>query len=353
MKKINFYAGPSFLDESILEKAIALISKSDDLSILEISHRSKKITDLFLETKHLLKEMMHLEDNKEILFLQGGASLQFAMIPLNIKTKKTAGFLDTGVWTQKAIVESKKVRHTKVIGSGAENGFNKIPDLGILDYEDLGYLHLTSNNTIYGTQFHEFPITNVPLVVDMSSDILSRKLDFNQFDLIFAGFQKNLGTTGGCLVIVNKNIIDSDNANLLSMLDYNVHIKNDSMFNTPPVFSVLMCNLTLKWILEQGGLEVIEARNIEKANLLYSEIERNSMFFSTVDKKDRSLMNVCFEAKTKENETKFLNFSEEKGIVGIKGHKLKGGFRASIYNAMPLKDVAFLVEVMQEFEKQF
>lgn len=353
MKKINFYAGPSFLDESIINKAISLIDNKEDLSLLEISHRSKKVTDLFLETKQLLKEMMQLDDNKEILFLHGGASLQFAMIPLNIKTKGTAGFIDTGVWTQKAIVESKKVRLTKVIGSGDENGFNQIPELGSLDYDGLGYLHITSNNTIYGTQFHEFPKTNVPLVVDMSSDILSRKLDFNQFDLIFAGFQKNLGTTGGCLVIVNKDIIDSEEANLLSMLDYNVHIKNDSMFNTPPVFSVLMCNLTLKWILEQGGLETVEARNIEKANLLYNEIERNSKFFSTVNKKDRSLMNVCFEAETEEIENKFLLFSEEKGIVGIKGHKLKGGFRASIYNAMPLKDVTYLVKAMQEFEKQF
>lgn len=320
------------------------------LSLLEVSHRSERITALFEETRILVKELMLLDDEKEILFLHGGASLQFGMIPMNIAVRKTAGFLDTGIWTQKAIKEARKVRDVMVLASGEEGNYNSIPEFEI---HELGYLHLTSNNTIYGTQFHEFPVTHVPLVVDMSSDILSRKMDFNQFDLIFAGFQKNLGTTGGCLVIVNKDILDSEDGKLLSMMDYKVHIKAKSMFNTPPVFSVLMCNLTLKWIKKEGGLEEIGRRNSKKASILYDEIERNSLFKCEVSVKNRSVMNVCFEALETRIEEAFLSFCEDKGIVGIKGHRVKGGFRASLYNAMPIEDVEYLVGVMKEFEKGF
>lgn len=348
MKSINFYAGPSYLDKSILEKAKKLISNNGKLSLLEISHRSDTITDLFEETKSLIKELMKLDDDKEILFLHGGASLQFAMIPLNINTKKVAGFINTGIWTTKAIKESKKIRETKVIASSEKNNFNSIPKDYNID-KDLAYLHLTSNNTIYGTQFHEFPKTNVPLIVDMSSDILSREMDFNKFDLIFAGFQKNLGTAGGCLVIVNKSLIDCNENSTPSMLNYNIHIKGKSMFNTPPVFTVLMANLTLKWIKENGGLKEIERRNKQKAKIIYDEIDRNTNFITSVKKEDRSLMNICFDAKDKKTEKKFLKLCEKEGILGIKGHRVKGGFRVSLYNTMPIKNIEYLVRIMKAF----
>ena len=348
MKKHNFFAGPSYLDSGILNKAIEMIKNDDKLSFLEISHRSEIITNLFEETRLLIKELMNLDDNKEILFLHGGASLQFAMIPMNVATNKTAAFVDTGIWTAKAIKESQKLRRTEVIASGDENNFNSIPKNYPID-ENLGYLHLTSNNTIYGTQFQDFPKTNVPLVVDMSSDLLSREMDFNQFDLIFAGFQKNLGTAGGCLVIVDKKTIDCDSEKTPSMLDYNIHIKGKSMFNTPPVFTVLMANLTLKWIKENGGLKAVEKRNKAKAELLYNEIDSNPNFKTSVAKEDRSLMNICFDAKDEKTEMAFLKLCEEKGILGIKGHRVKGGFRASLYNTMPIETVRFLVDVMKDF----
>lgn len=347
MKKINFFAGPSILDKSILNKAINLISNNKKLSLLEISHRSKPITELFEETRILVKEMMKLDDDKEILFLHGGASMQFAMIPMNIQTKKTAGFINTGIWTTKAIKESQKIRKTKIIASSEDNGFNNIPKGFEID-ENLAYLHLASNNTIFGTQFNSFPKTTVPLVVDMSSDILSRKINFNKFDLIFAGFQKNLGTAGGSLVIVNKNLIDCNEETTPSMLNYNVHINEKSMFNTPPVFTVLMANLSLKWIKEQGGLSEIEKNNNAKANLLYNEIDTNSYFTNSVKKEDRSLMNICFDAIDQQVEYKFLNLCKEKGIAGIKGHRVKGGFRASLYNTTSIKSVQYLVDIMRK-----
>ena len=349
MKKYNFYAGPSYLDESILNKAIQLIENKEKLSFLEISHRSETITTLFDETRSLIKELMQLDDNKEILFLHGGASLQFAMIPMNIKVKKTAAFVNTGIWTAKAIKEAKKLRTTEIIASSEENKFNHIPTNYEIN-EDLGYLHLTSNNTIYGTQFNQFPKTKVPLVVDMSSDLLSRTMDFNQFDLIFAGFQKNLGTAGGCLVIVNKNLIDCDSETTPSMLDYKVHIKGNSMFNTPPVFTVLMANLTLKWIKENGGLQEVERRNTLKAKMLYAEIGSNPNFLNSVAKEDRSMMNICFDTIDKTTEKAFSQLCAEKNILGIKGHRIKGGFRASLYNSMPIEAVEYLVEVMKSFK---
>lgn len=350
VKKYNFYAGPSYLDENVLNKAIQMIENKEKLSFLEISHRSETVMVMFEETRSLIKELMNLDDRKEILFLHGGASLQFAMIPMNIQVNKTAAFVNTGIWSAKAIKESQKLRKTEVIASSEENNFNHIPTDYTID-KDLAYLHLTSNNTIFGTQFHKFPKTNVPLVVDMSSDLLSRKIDFNQFDLIFAGFQKNLGTAGGCLVIVNKDLIDCDAKKTPSMLDYNVHIKGKSMFNTPPVFTVLMANLTLKWIKENGGLGEIERRNILKATMLYSEIDRNSNFSNSIAKEDRSLMNVCFDAKDEKTEKAFLKYCDEKNIVGIKGHRVKGGFRASLYNAMPVEAVDYLVGVMKSFNE--
>lgn len=348
MKKYNFYAGPSYLDETILNNAIQLIENKEKLSFLEISHRSETVMNMFEETRSLIKELMNLDDDKEILFLHGGASLQFAMIPMNIQVNKTAGFVNTGIWTAKAIKESKKLRKTAVIASSEEDKFNHIPTDYAID-EDLGYLHLTSNNTIYGTQFHSFPKTKVPLIVDMSSDLLSRTMDFNQFDLIFAGFQKNLGTAGGCLVIVNKELIDCNAETTPSMLDYNVHIKGNSMFNTPPVFTVLMANLTLKWIKENGGLEAVEKVNRQKAALLYNEIDSNPNFSNTIALADRSIMNICFDAKDEATEKAFLKLCDEKNIVGIKGHRVKGGFRASLYNSMPLEAVEYLVEVMRSF----
>ena len=354
MKECNFYAGPSILDNGIVSKAIKQISNRENLSVLEISHRSDKIVSLFEETKSLVRDLMNLDKTKEVLFLHGGASLQFAMIPLNIKGNGDAGFIDTGIWSKKAIIEAKKVRNVSIVGSSRDDLYNYIPKIEDYDLSALDYLHLTSNNTIYGTQFFEFPKCETPLVVDMSSDVLSRKLNFNDFDLIFAGFQKNLGTTGGSLVVLDKSILKEGNEDeLLSMLDYKVHIKAKSMFNTPSVFSVLMCNLTLKWIMEQGGIDVIEERNQVKAEMLYNEIERNGLFYSYVNKRDRSLMNVCFDTDNEKIEADFLAFCNEQNIIGIKGHRSRGGFRASLYNSMPLESVEYLIDRMKLFEKRY
>lgn len=353
MKKINFFAGPSILDESILREATDLIYNKKGLSLLEISHRSDKIVELFEETKALIYDIMQINRNKEVLFLHGGASLQFAMTALNITRNGMAGFVDTGIWTKKAIIEAKKVRPVQIIASSEQENYSFIPSIENSMLQDLDYLHLCSNNTIYGTQYQKFPKTKIPLVVDMSSDILSRQLDFDAFDVIFAGLQKNLGTAGGCLVILDKKVLNQKNNNLLSMLDYKVHIEKQSMFNTPPVFAVLLCNLSLKWIKKEGGLAVIEKRNEIKSDLLYDEIERNKLFECPINKSDRSMMNVCFDALNSTTETAFLQKCEQNNIVGIKGHRNRGGFRASLYNAMPIKSVRYLVEIMQDFEKSF
>lgn len=350
MKELNFFAGPSILDSSILEEAFKLMGNKHQLSVLEKSHRSKDIIYLFEETEALIKDLMQLDEYHKVLFLHGGASLQYCMVGYNVKTKGKAQFIDTGIWSTKAFQECSKTRASEILATSSEK-YNFIPEIDASKTDKNGFLHITSNNTIYGTQYKNFPKSNGVLVADMSSDILSRKLDFNQFGLIYAGFQKNLGTAGGCLTIVDERILDGGMAKVPSMLDYKIHIKNNSMFNTPPIFAVLMCNLSLKWINQNGGLEKVEQNNIEKADLLYKEIDRNDLFYNDIAVKDRSLMNVIFRAKENDIEEKFLMFCEKENIVGLKGHRISGGFRASLYNTLPKSHVKKLIAVLQAFEK--
>jgi phosphoserine aminotransferase len=348
----NFNAGPSILPQAVLEEASQAILNFNNsgLSILEIGHRTSLFQDVMEEARSLVRELMNLDEDHEVLFLHGGATVQFMQIPMNLLNEnETAAYADTGVWSTKAIKEAKLFGNVDVVCSSKEKSYNFIPK----DYEVPGnsvYFHVTSNNTIYGTQWQKFPEVKVPLIADMSSDILSRKLDFNSFDLIYAGVQKNMGAAGTNLVVVNKNILGKVNRPIPSIMDYRNHIKEKSMLNTPPVFSVYVSMLTLRWLKETGGVEAIEKINNEKAALLYSAIDNSSIFMPTVVKEDRSKMNVCFIMEDKEMEKRFQVFAEKNNIYGIKGHRLVGGFRASLYNALPLSSVEYLVEKMEEFE---
>lgn len=349
MIKYNFSAGPSILDPQVVRETIENIDNSNKLSLIELSHRGTEIQKLFADTKALVKEMLDLDDRYEVLFLHGGASLQNCMIPYNIRTKGIAAYTDTGIWAHKAIEESMIIRETKVLGSSKESNYSYLPSIG--DWDEDGYLHLTSNNTVHGSQYHSYPnLKKASLVVDMSSDILSRKVNYNQFTLIYAGLQKNLGTAGGSLVIVDKTILEEE-YKLPKMLDYKEHIKAESMVNTPPVFAVLMCNIVLRWILNNGGVEEMEKRNARKAHLLYTEIDQNPLLEAFVRVEDRSLTNATFKTKDPNLESELYTYLKEKGIVGIDGHRNKGGFRASMYNMMPVSHVEYLVDCLKNFGK--
>jgi phosphoserine aminotransferase len=305
------------------------------------------------EARALVKELLGLNDNYKVLFLGGGASLQFAMVPLNLlRVDGTAGYVNTGVWASKAIKESKIVGNTQVIASSEDKKFSYIPK-GYEIPSNLDYLHITSNNTIYGTQMKEFPKSPVPLVCDMSSDIFSRKLNGNDFALIYAGAQKNMGPAGATMVAVDETLLGKTGRKLLSMMDYQVHIKGDSMYNTPPVFPIYVSMLTLRWLKENGGIPWIEKINQQKADALYAEIDRNSMFIGTTAKEDRSNMNVTFIMHKPELEPEFDKMWKEANLSGLRGHRDVGGYRASLYNALPLESVNALVEIMQAFEKKF
>jgi phosphoserine aminotransferase len=305
------------------------------------------------ESRNIIKELFEVGDDYEVLYLGGGASLQFAMVPLNLLSENgTAGYVNTGVWATKAIKEAKMLGNVNVLASSEDKKFTYIPK----NYEipaGLDYIHLTSNNTIYGTQIKEFTQTNVPLVCDMSSDIFSRKVNAKDFTLIYAGAQKNMGPAGSTMVMVKKDALGKTGRKLLSMLDYQVHIKGGSMYNTPPVFPIYVTLLTLKWLKANGGIAWIEKINQQKADLLYNEIDRNSLFYGTVNKEDRSYMNVCFLMNKPEMEAEFDKFWKAANISGIRGHRDVGGYRASLYNALPLESVKVLVDVMQDFEKKF
>ena len=353
MKKHNFYAGPSILPEFTKENTAEAVMNfaGTGLSVMEVSHRSKEFVAVMDEAVALVKELLKVPDGYSVLFLQGGASLQFLMAPYNLMDKKAA-YLNTGAWSKKAIKEAKFFGEVVEVASSADSNFNYIPK----SYEvpaDASYLHYTSNNTIFGTKV-DAPEVNLPLVADMSSDIFSRPLDVAKYDLIYAGAQKNLGPSGGTLVIVKDEALGKIDRPIPTMLDYRTHIASESMFNTPATLPVFASLQTLRWLKELGGVEAIEKVNIEKAALLYDEIDRNKLFASTVpNKEDRSLMNVTFVMAPEfaELEKEFLEFATSKGMVGIKGHRSVGGFRASIYNAMPADSVKALVETMQEFEK--
>ncbi len=354
MKKHNFSAGPCILPQEVLKKASDAVINFNgiDLSLIEISHRSKDFVDVMENARGLVKELLNLSEGYSVLFLQGGASLEFLMTPYNLlKVDGKSAYMDTGVWSSKAIKEAKLFGEVDVFASSKEKGFNYVPKNYVVP-TDVDYVHVTSNNTIYGTQLKEFPKTDSLLVCDMSSDIFSRQLDFNQFDLIYAGAQKNMGPAGTTLVIVKDEILGKTVRVIPSMLDLQVHIGKDSMFNTPAVFPVYVSMLTLKWLKDLGGIPAIEKMNEEKAELLYTEIDRNPLFKGFAAKEDRSLMNVTFNLTDESYKEVFDTLWNEAGISGIKGHRSVGGYRASIYNAMPIESIQVLVDAMQKLEKQ-
>ncbi|MFN5712519.1 MAG: 3-phosphoserine/phosphohydroxythreonine transaminase [Bacteroidota bacterium] len=350
----NFSAGPGILPQEVLKQAAEACINFDhlNLSLLEISHRSKSFEAVMSKSRQLVKDLLHLDDDFEVLFLGGGASLQFAMVPYNLlRSDGKAGYVNTGVWASKAIKESKIIGNTAVIASSEESKFTFIPK-GYEIPEDLDYLHITSNNTIYGTQMSAFPKTAVPLVCDMSSDIFSREVNGNDFALIYAGAQKNMGPAGSTMVAVRKSVLGKTGRKMLSMLDYQVHIKGESMYNTPPVFPIYVSMLTMEWIKNNGGVSHIEKLNNEKAALLYAEIDRNSLFKGTTAVEDRSKMNVTFVMHNPALEPAFDQLAKEANLSGLRGHRDVGGYRASLYNALPIESVKVLVEVMQHFEKK-
>ncbi len=353
MNKHNFSAGPAILPRTVIEKAAAALLdfNGSGLSLIEVSHRDRDFEEVMHEARSAAKRLMGLGEDHEILYLQGGASLQFAMVPLKLmRPGGKAAYLNTGTWASKAIDDARKVGDVEVVASSEDKNFSYIPrDFTVPS--DADYLHLTSNNTIFGTQMGAFPSSPIPMVCDMSSDIFSRPLDFASFGLIYAGAQKNMGPAGVTLVALRKDLIGRSGRKLNAMLDYGTHLKGESMYNTPPVFAVYVSMCTLHWIEEQGGLPAMEIRNRAKADLLYREIERNSLFTSTVTDDSGSLMNVTFVMTKPELEAAFSAKLAEAGISGLKGHRSVGGFRASIYNAMPLESVRVLVEVMQHFEQ--
>lgn len=347
----NFNAGPSILPRQVFEQAGRAVTDFNDtgLSILEIGHRTPLFQAVLDEAIALVKELMQLNSDHEVLFLHGGATTQFFQVPMNLlNNNETAAYLDCGVWGTKPIKEAKLFGNVNVVASSKDRGYTYIPKNFEIP-EDSAYFHYTTNNTIEGTQMHFVPQTSVPLVADMSSDILSRVMDFNRFDLIYAGAQKNIGAAGVNMVVVNKNILGRVKRPLPSMMDYRKHIENGSMLNTPPVFAIYVCMLTLRWLKEQGGVAAIEKINNEKAALLYDTLDSIPVFKPTVDKADRSKMNVVFVIENPETEKAFLDLCKKEGMVGVKGHRSVGGFRVSLYNALPLSSVQALVEVMRHF----
>ena len=354
MKKHNYSAGPCILPQDVFEKSAQAVLNfnNSNLSLLEISHRSKDFIKIMDEARALALELLGLEGKGyQALFLHGGASLEFLMVPSNLmKVDGKAAYLDTGTWANNAIKEAKLFGETIVVASSKDQNYNNIP----MDYSiptDANYFHCTSNNTIFGTQMKSFPKANIPIVCDMSSDIFSRTLDFTQFDLIYAGAQKNMGAAGTTLVIVKEEILGKSGRNIPSFLDYEKHIKAESMFNTPAVFSVYTCLLTLQWLKNKGGISEIEKNNEAKANLLYNEIDRNPLFYGTANQNDRSNMNATFLLVDEKNQERFDMMWKEAGISGLAGHRSVGGYRASMYNALPLESVQVLVDVMKELEK--
>ena len=352
MKKHNFSAGPSILPEEVLEKsAKAVLSFDDGLSLIEISHRSKAFIDVMENARALSIELLGLEGKGyKALFLQGGANTQFLAVALNLLETR-AGYLNTGTWSDKAIKEARMHQEILEVASSKEANFNYIPK-GYKIPSDLDYFHCTSNNTIFGTQMKEFPKLDIPLVCDMSSDIFSRSLDFSKFDLIYAGAQKNMGPAGTTLVVIKEDILGKVTRQIPSMMDYKVQISKDSMFNTPPVFAVYTSMLTLEWLKGLGGIEAIEKENFKKSRLMYSEIDLNPLFKGFAATADRSTMNATFSLTDDKLKDTFDGMWKDAGINGLNGHRSVGGYRASMYNALPLGSVETLVEVMSELERK-
>ncbi|MBR2499445.1 MAG: 3-phosphoserine/phosphohydroxythreonine transaminase [Clostridia bacterium] len=352
----NFSAGPSVLPEEVLKKAAAQMTEyeASGMSVMEMSHRSADYEAIIGRAESLLRELMHIPDNYKVLFLQGGASTQFAMIPMNLfKKSKKADYVITGQWSKKAAQEAEKYGEVKKVASSADKVFSYIPKLDKNEFTpDADYFHITFNNTIYGTRYTELPDTgNVPLVADISSNILSQPIDVTKFGLLYAGAQKNMGPAGLTVVIVREDLIGDVDPTVPTMLTYKIHAENGSMYNTPPTYSIYICMLVLEWLKEQGGIEGIHEVNLKKAELLYNYLDNSEMFKGTVVPEDRSLMNVPFVTDSEELNAKFIKEAKAKGFVNLKGHRTVGGMRASIYNAMPLEGVEALVDFMKEFEK--
>ena len=355
MKKHNFNAGPSILPAEAIENTAKAVRdlNGTGMSILEISHRSKDFQAIMDEAVALFKDNLNIPEEYKVLFLGGGASLQFCMIPFNLLEKKGA-YLDTGVWAKKALKEAQLFGEVVNVASSSDKNYSYLPK----NYNiptDADYFHITTNNTIYGTEIREDINCPIPLIADMSSDILSRPVDVSKYSMIYGGAQKNLGPAGVTFVIIKEDILGKVTRKIPTMLDYRTHIKEGSMFNTPPCLPIFTCLETLKWIKKIGGVQKIQEMNQAKGKLLYDEIERNPMFKGTVAKEDRSLMNICFimEDKYKDLEANFMDYTKELGMVGLKGHRSVGGFRASTYNALPIESVQALVDAMKEFETKY
>jgi phosphoserine aminotransferase len=352
--KHNFGAGPGILPHEVLKQAAAAVIdfNGTGLSLLEISHRSSEFEAVLDEAVKLVKELFNVPAGYSVLFLQGGASTQFALAPYNLLPQGgKAAYVETGVWANKALKEAKFFGEVDVIATSKESNFTYIPK----DFQipaDAAYVHITSNNTIYGTQLHKFFKSPIPVVADMSSDIFSRKINVADFGLIYAGAQKNMGPAGVTLVIVKDDLLGKTGRKIPAMFNYQVQIEGGSMYNTPPCFAIYVSMLTLNWLKSKGGVEAIEKENDAKASVLYEEIDRNPLFKGVAATEDRSHMNVCFVAENPEHEKPFLKLCDEKGIVGLKGHRSVGGFRASIYNALPITSVYVLIDAMREFAEK-
>ena len=354
MKKYNFNAGPCVLPRTAVEASIEAIRNFDNtgIGILEISHRTPGWEKIMKECVDLWRELLHIPDNYKVLFLGGGASTQFFTVPANLMTKKAA-YLQTGVWAKKAMKEAKFYGDVEVVASSEDKGYSYIPKEYTIP-TDADYFHITTNNTIYGTEIHEDINSPITLVADMSSDIMSRPIDISKYGVIYGGAQKNVGPAGVAFVIVREDLLGKVDRAIPTMVDYRSHIKGASMANTPPVFPIFVMYETLKWVKSLGGVEEMQKINQKKAKLLYDEIDRNKFFVGTAATEDRSLMNVCFVMKDehKDKEATFMEFAKAQGMVGIKGHRSVGGFRASIYNSCPVESVEALVKCMQEFEEK-
>jgi len=352
--KHNFGAGPGILPHEVLKQAAEAVVdlNGTGLSLLEISHRSADFEAVLDEAVKLVKELLEVPEGYSVLFLQGGASTQFAMVPYNLlPSTGKAVYLESGVWANKALKEAKYFGEVEIVATSKESNFTYIPKNYTIP-TDAAYFHITSNNTIYGTQLHEFPKSPIPMVADMSSDIFSRKFNVADFGLIYAGAQKNMGPAGTTLVIVKDEILGKVDRKIPSMLNYQTQIDGGSMYNTPPVFAIYVSMLTLRWLKSKGGVEAIAKENKAKSNALYAEIDRNPLFKPVCAVEDRSDMNVCFVMENPDHEKPFLKLCDERGIVGVKGHRSVGGFRASIYNALPITSVHALIDVMQEFQEK-
>ena len=353
----NFAAGPAVLPEEVLKEAASemLDYKGTGMSVMEMSHRSKAFEEIIQEAEEDLRELMNIPNNYKVLFLQGGASTQFAMVPMNLMKNRVADFIITGQWAKKAAAEAKKYGKVNELASSADKTFSYIPDVDKVEVSsDADYVYICHNNTIYGTTYHNLPDTKGKiLVADMSSDILSQPIDVTKYGLIFAGVQKNIGPAGTVIVIIREDLI-TDNVleGTPTMLQYKVHVDNKSLYNTPPAYGIYICGKVFKHLKKLGGLEVMKKRNEEKAKILYDYLDSSELFKGTVVKEDRSLMNVPFVTGNKELDAKFVKEAKEAGIENIKGHRTVGGMRASIYNAMPIEGVRYLVEFMKKFEAE-